>query len=242
MARTTTARSASPPGGTVSWAGTSTCAFGAAWGSTPTCHAPAPPPASVTRSSRPALADRRRPNESDAGSVKIFGSAAPGSDTSPAPSSSTDASAVRAVSPQAGPAVDISADFTCRGVHPGCSCRSSAAEPDTCGVAMLVPSKTANGEPANSGSVDESTWPPGAARSGLRSCAKAVGPADEKLVTTPPRPVASSSGVVPSRTGARPPVPPRYARSLAPSRSLTITAGSGSSSGSGFASPGRLST
>ena len=36
-------------------------------------------------------------------------------------------------------AVVISADLTCAGVQLGCSCRSSAAEPATCGAAMLVP-------------------------------------------------------------------------------------------------------
>ena len=35
------------------------------------------------------------------------------------------------------------ADFTCAGDQPGWSCRRSAAEPATCGVAMLVPWKKA---------------------------------------------------------------------------------------------------
>jgi len=36
-------------------------------------------------------------------------------------------------------AVPTSAPFTCAGVQSGCSCRSSADDPATCGVAMLVP-------------------------------------------------------------------------------------------------------
>jgi hypothetical protein len=36
-------------------------------------------------------------------------------------------------------AVVISADFTCPGVQPGCSARSSAAAPATCGLDIDVP-------------------------------------------------------------------------------------------------------
>jgi hypothetical protein len=54
---------------------------------------------------------------------------------------------------------------------------------------MLVPSKTANGAPANSLRVEERICPPGAATSGLSLWSKLVGPADEKLVTIPLRPV-----------------------------------------------------
>ena len=108
---------------------------------------------------------------------------------------------------------------------------------------MLVPSKTANGgPPLNSGSVDESTCPPGAEMSGLSRCSNAVGPPEEKLVTTPLRPVSSRAMMFETVTGARPPVVPRYARSRAPSRSAIIPDGSGSASGIAFASPGRLST
>ena len=59
---------------------------------------------------------------------------------------------------------------------------------------MLVPSKTANGAPANSRSVEERICPPGAATSGLSRWSKFVGPADEKLVITPLRPVWISRG------------------------------------------------
>src|SRR5205823_10940904 len=106
-------------------------------------------------------------------------------------------------------AVETSADFTCCADQPGCRCTSRAAAPTTCGVAMLVPSKTANGEPANSGSVDERICPPGAATSGLSRCPKSVGPADEKLVTIPLRPVLSSLNELAKRMGARPPLESR---------------------------------
>ena len=89
---------------------------------------------------------------------------------------------------------------------PGWRWRSSAAEPAMCGVAMLVPSKTANGEPANSGSVEERICAPGAETSGFRRCAKSVGPADEKLVITPERPVWISSTSRPIVIFACPPV------------------------------------
>ena len=106
---------------------------------------------------------------------------------------------------------------------------------------MLVPSNTANGPPEPA-VVEERICPPGAARSGLSRCPKAVGPAEEKLVTTPLRPVASPSGVRPIRTGARPPDPARYARSRSPSMSAIIPPGSERLTGISFASPARLST
>src|SRR5712692_9657574 len=119
-----------------------------------TCQVPSPPSASETVSrscwlGAPGIVFSS-PYESDCGSVKTSGLSAEGSHARPAPSSRTDASAVLLVSEKAGPAVDISADLTCFGVQLGCRCRSSAAEPAMCGVAMLVPSNTANGEPANS--------------------------------------------------------------------------------------------
>src|SRR6478609_1009360 len=137
------------------------------------------------------------PYESEAGLVKICGSSARGMLIRPAPWSVTAASFVRSVLPQALTALDISADLTCCGVHVGCRWTSSATAPATCGAAMLVPSNTANGEPAYSGSVDERIIPPGAATSGLSRWPNAVGPAEEKLVTTPPRLVAMSSYVRP---------------------------------------------
>ena len=56
---------------------------------------------------------------------------------------STEASTVRLESPQAGPAVAMSADFTCFGVHDGCRWRSSATAPATCGAEKLVPPRIA---------------------------------------------------------------------------------------------------
>jgi hypothetical protein len=77
---------------------------------------------------------------------------------------------------------------------------------------MLVPSKGANGEPANSGRVEERISPPGAATSGFSRCPNAVGPADEKLVTTPDLPFFASSGSKSKRTLARPPTEARKSR------------------------------
>ena len=57
-----------------------------------------------------------------------------------------------------------------------------------CGAAMLVPSNDANGPPAMA-EVAERIWPPGAPTSGFSSCPNAVSPPEEKLVTTPLRPV-----------------------------------------------------
>ena len=186
----------------------------------------------------------RKPNESDEGSEKSFGVFAAATSIRPPPSSKTDASCVREVSPQAGCAEVISADFTCCGVQAGCCCSSSAAAPATCGAAMLVPSKTANGAPANSGSVDERIWPPGAATSGFSRWSKFVGPAEEKLVMTPLRPVWISCGslVEVARKLVRPPCAARYARRFAPSRSEIIPPGSASWIGMKFGSPNRLST
>ena len=151
---------------------------------------------------------------------------------------------MRAVSPQAGCAEVISADLTCSGDQPGCCCSSSAAAPETCGAAMLVPSKTANGAPANSGSVEERICPPGAATSGFSWWSKLVGPPEEKLVMIPLRPVWISFGSLTAleRKVVRPPWPARYARRFAPSRSAIIPAGKPRSTAMKFASPERLST
>ena len=97
------------------------------------------------------------------------------------------------VSPHAGPAVDMSADFICCGVHDGCRCVRSAATPEMCGAEKLVPSSTAYWSPANSGSVDERTWAPGAVTSGLSACPKGVSPDEVKLVGTPAHVVGTSS-------------------------------------------------
>src|SRR5215467_15039943 len=64
-------------------------------------------------------------------------------------------------------AVFSNADFTCNGVHVGCSCLMSAAEPATCGVAMLVPWKKAKqgGEAQDVLSIELYTLTPGAVTS-----------------------------------------------------------------------------
>src|SRR3954470_1208328 len=196
----TTGRSTVPPGGIVNdevpgaieEPGVAVC------GAIETFQAPPPVPASESESNSGLRASwpstLRKANESDEGAAKSFGVFAAATSTRPPPSRSTEASLVRAVSPQAGCAEVISADFTCAGDHAGCCCSSSATAPETCGAAMLVPSKTANGAPANSGSVEERIWPPGAATSGFSLWSKLVGPADEKLVTIPLRPVSISFG------------------------------------------------
>ena len=176
--------------------------------------------------------------------MKTSGSSARMTSTSPPPPSTTGASCVRAVSPHAASAVETKAERIIRGVHHGCDWSSSAAAPVTCGADMLVPSKTANGEPlpADSGGVEERICPPGAATSGLSACPKFVGAADEKLVTTPLRPVTTSAGARSARTIVRPPRCAMYARSRSPSTSAIIPAGTASWSGIAFASPKRLST
>ena len=109
---------------------------------------------------------------------------------------------------------------------------------------MLVPSMTAKSEPANSRSVEERIWPPGAARSGFSLWSKFVGPPDEKLVTTPLRPVWISSGLFSpvARKVVRPPCASMKARRLAPSRSAIIPPPTGRRRGMKLASPARLST
>ena len=181
------------------------------------------------------------PYESEEGAAKTSGASARLTSTMPAPASSTDASVVRAVFSQAVVAVFTSADLTCRGSHPGWRSSSSAAAPVTCGADMLVPSKTANGPPAPRVVADR-MCPPGAARSGLSRWPNAVGPADEKLVTTPPRSVSIRRGGATTRKAVRPPRAAMCSRSRAPSRSEIIPAGITSRSGMPFASPGRLST
>ena len=116
--------------------------------------------ASAARVTAPRLA-LRSPNESALGVVKIRGSSARGMSMTPPPSRRTDASVVLAVSAQAGPAVETSAERTWGVVQPGWRCRRSAAAPATCGADMLVPSNGANGALANSGSVEERISPPG---------------------------------------------------------------------------------
>ena len=92
--------------------------------------------------------------------------------------------------PRPAPAVDISADLTCarrpagmplqRAARPR---RRRAASPSTCRR------RPRSVEPVVCGGVEERTSSPGAEMSGLRMWPKSVGPADEKLVITPLRPV-----------------------------------------------------
>src|SRR5262245_3762596 len=162
------------------------------------------------------------PKESDCGSVKISGTSAAGTEARPAPSTSTDASWVLLVSANAGPAVDMSADFTCSGVQAGWRSRRRAAAPDTCGAEKLVPSRTANWSPANSGSVDDRICAPGAVTSGLSALPKGVKPLDVKLVGTPAQLVPTSSTSRLNRIVAAPPDPAIACLSRAPSRSEIV--------------------
>src|SRR6476619_4371800 len=139
--------------------------------------------------------------------------------TSPAPWTITDASCVCAVSPNDGPAVDISADFICCGVHDGWRWTRSAAAPAMCGAEKLVPSRTAYESPANSGRVDERTWAPGAITSGLSACPNGVSPPAEKLVGTPAQVVGTSSVSLEKRTVTAPPARAAADRIREPSRS-----------------------
>ena len=205
-------------------------------GASSTFHVPAPPPASETTTAlgllprRGSRSDRRTRARPDRGRRAVVGAAA--TLTRPAPSSVTGASCVCAVSPQAGPAVDISADLTCCGVQFGWSSTRSAAAPATCGAAMLVPSKTANCEPVELRQLDERIC---AARGGdvrLQLVAEAVGPAEEKLVTTPPRSVSIWRTAVSIGSAPRPPRRRRArAQVAAPSRSEIIPAGTAISTG-----------
>src|SRR5947208_9151682 len=72
-------------------------------------------------------------------------------------------------------AVSTSALLIIAGVQSGCSCRSSADEPATCGVAMLVPWNMAKRLPG----TDDKTFTPGAQTSGLIS-SRLAGPRLEK--------------------------------------------------------------
>ena len=154
--------------------------------------------------------------------MKTSGLSAVATFTSPAPSTSTEASSVWDVVAQAGPAVDMSADFICCGVHEGWRCVSRAATPATWGAEKLVPSSTANWSPANSGSVDDRTCAPGAVTSGFSACPKGVRPDDVKLVGTPAQVVGTSVMSRVNRTVTDPLEPAAAARILAPSRSEIV--------------------
>ena len=72
-----------------------------------------------------------------------------------------------------------------------------------------MPAKTENVEPVVAGGVEERTSSPGAEMSGFRKWPKSVGPADEKLVITPPRFVGISSMSLETRIVPCPPCWPR---------------------------------
>ena len=212
-----------------------------------TDHVPAPPPASVICRSVPRDAAppvmSSSPSESDAGSVKTCGLSARATLISPAPSSVTGASCVRSVLPHAGPAVDISADLTCCVDHVGCRWTSSAAAPATCGAAMLVPSKTANGEPANSRQRGGEDLPARRGDVRLQQMAeRRRARAEEKLVTIPLRPVSMSSSPARCESGCGPVDAHRGARARRRRRRRSCRPGSAAEAGCGFASPERLST
>ena len=169
--------------------------------------------------------------------MKSSGSAARGSETSPPPSSVTGASCVRAVSPQA-----AHGGRDERGLHLRRRPAGMKLEQQCRGGRHVRRGHGRSVEDREAralvfGRVDERICPPGAARSGLRSCPNAVGPPEEKLVITPLRPVSSSSGSCPIRTVVLPPWAARYARRWSPSRLAIIPPARGSRVGMPFASP-----
>ena len=84
-------------------------------------------------------------------------------------------------------AVDISADLRSAGDQFGWICLSSAAAPDTCGAAMLVPDTMPKPRcfwrPSPSAKPDERMLTPGATISGFRLCWK-VGPRELNAAST----------------------------------------------------------
>ena len=214
-------------------------------GASSTFHVPAPPPASETTTSCDFSAPWfpfRSPNESEPGSEKRSGWSALSTLMRPAPSSVTGASCVFAVFPHAGPAVVMSADLICWGVQLGCSSTSSATAPVTCGADMLVPSKTENWDGSSAFVTEERMSPPGADTSGFNWWPKAVGPAEEKKVTTPSRSVWIWRMAVSMRICPRPWEPASAVLSRCPSRSEIIPDGTAISTGMPLGVPARLFT
>ena len=144
--------------------------------------------------------------------------------------------------PHAGPAVVMSADLICCGVQLGCSSTSSATAPVTCGADMLVPSKTENWEGSSAFVTEERMSPPGADTSGFSWWPKAVGPAEEKKVTTPSRSVWIWRMAVSIRICPRPCEPASASLSRCPSRSEIIPEGTAISTGMPLGVPARLFT
>ena len=147
------------------------------WTTTLADHGSGPPPASVTVTTRDALApDRNSPNDSPLGDAKINGAFARGTSTMPPPSRVVGTSWPAALC--TGSAVWTSADLTSATVQSGWRSSSSATAPATCGVAMLVPLSWPHVW-LEVGS-DETTLTPGAVTSGFICSETGVGPADEK--------------------------------------------------------------
>ena len=180
----------------------------------------------------------------ETGSVKSRGSAARGRLTRPPPSSSTDASLVRAVSPQAGPAVETRADLTWRGDHDGWSWKSRAAASATCGVAIEVPSKTAKRvcavERAAKIEAEDLAAGCGDVRRTGRARTRPARPT-RSSVTTPDRPVDVLERVAADLRSSCGPRsrPGRPAAGRRP-RSAMIPEGISSRTGIWFASPSRV--
>src|SRR5712691_523914 len=131
-----------------------------------TAHEPAPPPASASETEIVLLSPAfSSPNETLDGEAKRSGAFARTRLMRPPPPRSGVAWTERASSTYAGSPVSISADLICATVQVGCCCLSSAAEPATCGDAMLVPLNAAQ-VPSRSG-TEETTLTPGAATSGF---------------------------------------------------------------------------
>ena len=82
--------------------------------------------------------------------------------------------------------------------------------------------------------------PPGADTSGLSWCPNAVGPAEEKIVTTPPRSVWIWRICVSILIWPRPDVPASATRSRSPSRSEIIPEGTAVSTGITLGRPGAV--
>ena len=108
---------------------------------------------------------------------------------------------VRAVSAHAGPAVDTSADLTWRASSPGGAAAGARRRRRRAAPTCSSRRRPRTGPAVTRGSVDDRICPPGAETSGFSRWPKAVGPADEKLVTTSAAPGRrASSGVRPIRT------------------------------------------
>ena len=224
---------------------TTSTPLGCACGRTSTDQVPAPSPASETASrsdfETPPLFTFRSENESETGSVKSFGSLARRRRRC---RSRRSAPAPRPCGPcRPRPARQSRRAPTSPGAPSSSDAAARAARPLPRRAARPCSSRRRRRRARRrSGASRRGSAPPGAPTSGFSRWPNAVRPPEEKLVTMPPRPVASSSGLRPIRTVARPPCSARYARSAAPSKSAIMPLGTANVTGIPFASPGRLST